>query len=239
MKIALSLLFFFNSFCSLANPDSLDSEKKPWAFHGFMMLTNNGISPVPAFSLGKPALMNTFFISKGRFTYSPEFNFALNAKPWVVNQWLRYRVNHKSMTYQTGLNLSLFFINNNKTEIQELSRYLAYEGLISKAFNKNTSLTFATWLSKGLDVNSIKNGIFMSLMANFEHIKLLKKLDLGLRPNVFYLKNKAPFSGLFVSAMATLTPNKSPLSLFGQYVQPIESEPKMKSNKNFGLLYKF
>lgn len=229
----------------MANTDSLHSEKKPWTFHGFMMLTNNGISPVPAFSLGKPALMNTFFISKGRFTYSPEFNFALNAKPWVVNQWLRYRVNHKSMTYQTGLNLSLFFSNkkemyqNKEIDTQQLSRYLALEGLISKAFNKNTSLTFATWLSKGLDPISIKNGIFISLMANFEHIKLLKKLDLGLRPNVFYLKNKAPFSGLFVSAMATLTPNKSPLSLFGQYVQPIESEPKMKSNKNFGLLYKF
>jgi hypothetical protein len=239
MKIALSLLFFINSYCSFANTDSLTMAKKPWTFHGFMMLTNNGISPVPAFSLGKAASMNTFFINKGRFSYSPEFNFALNAKPWVVNQWLRYRINHKSISYQTGINLSLFFINNKNTEIQELSRYLAYEGLISKAFNKNTSLTFATWLSKGLDVNSIKNGIFMSLNASFEHIKLGKKLDLGLRPNLFYLENKAPFKGTFISMMATLTPSKSPIGIFGQYVQPLKSEPKSKSNQNFGILFRF
>ena len=69
----------------------LDSLKTPLTIHGNIQLTNNAISPVPSFSLGKPALLTTLYLQKGRFSFSPEFNFDLQAKPWSVNTWLRYQ----------------------------------------------------------------------------------------------------------------------------------------------------
>jgi hypothetical protein len=35
--------------------------------------------------------MNTLFIRKGGFTFSPEFNYGSDGKPWTVNQWFRYQ----------------------------------------------------------------------------------------------------------------------------------------------------
>ena len=108
MKHFFTVLFMQISFLLLSQ--TVDSTKKVWQFHGNIQVNNNGISPVPAFSLGKPALMTSLFLTKGRFTYSPEFNYGSDGKPWVVNQWFRYQWTQGKWAYRTGLNFSLFFL---------------------------------------------------------------------------------------------------------------------------------
>ena len=138
MKVFITALFLISSFLLSAQTDST---KKVWQFHGNIQVNNNGISPVPAFSLGKPALMATLFIKKGGFTYSPEFNYGADGKPWVVNNWFRYEWRQGNLTYRTGLNFALFFgretvLRDNKSVvIARLNQYTALEGGLTYKFS--------------------------------------------------------------------------------------------------------
>lgn len=214
-----------------------DSTKKTWQFHGLIQVNNNGISPVPAFSLGKPALMTSFFVQKGGFTFSPEFNYGLDGKPWVVNQWLRFQKQHGRFLLRTGANMSLFF-GRVDSEIK-LNQYLALEGFVSYRMSDRSSLNLLYWNSHGLDPMAVKSGHFLSLSANISKIPVTKTLLLELRPNLFYLQNTIPFKGLFVSAITSISHKKYPVSIFAQAVQPISVKPTTNFNWNYGLNYIF
>lgn len=236
MKFFYCILFSFLSINTFAN-SLADSTKKTWQFHGVIQVNNNGISPVPAFSLGKPALMSTFFIQKGGFSFSPEFNYALDGKPWVVNQWLRYQKTQNRLTFRTGGNMSLFFRRDN-SEVK-LNQYLALEGFVSYRMSDRSSLNLLYWNSHGLDPTAVKSGHFLSLSANISKIHVSKSLLVDLRPNLFYLTNTIPFKGLFVSAITSISHKKYPVSIFIQAVQPISTKPVSNFNWNYGLNYIF
>jgi hypothetical protein len=242
MKFLSTLLFLHATFFLLAQADST---KKAWQFHGNIQVNNNGISPVPAFSLGKPALMTSLFLSKGRFTYSPELNYGSDGKPWVANQWFRYQWTQGKLTYRTGINMSLFFLrekivkDNKPIEIAKLNQYTALEGGLSYKLSDKNSLSMTYWNSYGLDYGSVKSGHFVMLSAAFTQIPMSKSLFLHLRPNLFYLNNKVPFEGLFMSAIVSISHKKYPFSLSTQGVKPIWVAQKTKSNWNFGLNYTF
>jgi hypothetical protein len=236
MKITFTFLLLHISTFLLANINA-DSTKKTWQFHGVIQVNNNGISPVPAFSLGRPALMTTFFVRKGGFSFSPEYNYALDGKPWVVNQWLRYQTQHQRFTFRTGANMSLFFSRNQPN--MKLNQYLALEGAMGYQLSKKSTLNLVYWYSKGLDETAVKSGHFVSLSASISKIPVSKSLFLELRPNVFYLTNKIPFKGLFVSAITSIAHKKLPVSVFFQAVQPIKVNPTTPFNWNYGINYIF
>jgi aryl-alcohol dehydrogenase-like predicted oxidoreductase len=50
----------------------------------FSQVTNNGISLVQTFSLGKPAAIVTLSIGKGKLSFEPDLRFSLKEKPWIV-----------------------------------------------------------------------------------------------------------------------------------------------------------
>jgi hypothetical protein len=216
-----------------------------WHFNGAIQLNNNGISPVPAFSLGKPALMSALFVRKGGFTYSPEFNYGSDGKPWVINNWLRYQWQKGRMAYRAGVNLSMFFgretiQQNNKSVINaKLNQYGVLEGGIGYQVSEKTSINLMYWNSYGLDEGSVKTGHFISLSATITKIALSKTLQLQLRPNVFYINNSVPFEGFFVSGIASISYKKFPFLPFIQGVQPIWAKPSSKPNWNYGVNYIF
>jgi hypothetical protein len=192
MKLIFTTVFLIYSFLLLAQTDST---KKAWQFHSIIQVNNNGIAPVPAFSLGKPALMTSLFVSKGGFTYSPELNYGLDGKPWAINHWLRYQWTQGKLTYRTGASLSLFFLretiikDSKELEITKINQYAALEGGVNYKFSDKNSLGLTYWKSYGFDYGSIKSGDFLMLSAAFTQIPLSKSLFLNLNPNLFYLKN--------------------------------------------------
>jgi hypothetical protein len=242
MKVFFTTALLVSSFLVSAQTDST---KKVWQFHGNIQVNNNGISPVPAFSLGKPALMATLFVKKGGFTYSPEFNYGADGKPWVMNQWFRYQWTRGNWAYRAGLNFSLFFgrekvLRDNKTAIiAKLNQYTALEGGLSYKLSDKNSLGLTYWNSYGLDYGSVKSGHFVMLSAAFTQIPLSKSLFLHLRPNLFYLNNKIPYEGLFASAIVSVSHKKYPFSIFTQGVKPLWVAQTTKSNWNYGLNYTF
>lgn len=52
-------------------------------FRGTASITQNGISLIPSFSLGDPALIFDIKMTKGRSSFEPDMRFALEGKPWA------------------------------------------------------------------------------------------------------------------------------------------------------------
>ncbi len=240
MKIHFTLFLILMSFAVFSQVNR-DSTKKTWQFHGNLQVNNNGISPVPAFSLGKPSLMTMFFVNKGKFTFSPEFNYALDGKPWVVNTWLRYQMPVKKIAIRGGINTALFFrrIKVSNAEELRLNQYLALEGAIVYPFLKKNTLQLIYWRSYGLDPTAVKTGNFVSLNASFTKIPLSKSLFVDFRPNLFYIKNQVPYEGFFVSAITNIGYKQSHFNVFMQNVLPIWSKQNAKYSWNFGVNFGF
>jgi len=234
------LIVLLNTWILSSNPDTL---KTPLSIHGNIQLTNNAISPVPSFSLGKPALLTTLYLQKGRFSFSPEFNFDLEAKPWSVNTWLRYQVIHqKNWDFTLGNNFSLFFKKNNpaltKEEFQ-LQRYQAFEFNLGYHFTKMRGVNLMLWKSQSLDEVGIKRGFFMMLVAQMGDLWKGKNIRLGVRPTLFVIDNTAPFTGYFASQISTIYFKKIPFNVSFQTVHPLHTEPETKFNWNLGLNFQF
>jgi len=67
----------------------LDSLKRTRYFSGAISVTNNGISIIPSFSLGKPAAIFIFSMAKRKFSFEPDIRFSLKGKPWSFVFWSR------------------------------------------------------------------------------------------------------------------------------------------------------
>lgn len=72
-------------FVYLIVPTSLLAQKKdsttiPLTFSGSVTVTNNGISLIPAFSLGKPEMLFNFSVTKNRFSFEPQLRYNLEDK---------------------------------------------------------------------------------------------------------------------------------------------------------------
>src|SRR4051812_6824451 len=87
----LLLVISFSSLALFSFSQKIDSTKKLNHLGASVSITNNGIAFVPAFSLGKPAVI--FDMSAGRrLSFDPQFRFALDGKPWsFIFSW-RYKL---------------------------------------------------------------------------------------------------------------------------------------------------
>lgn len=245
MKTSLFTFFLFISLLTFSQEKKDTLQKTPIQVSGNVQLTNNGISPVPAFSLGKPAIMTAFSIKKGNFSFSPTFNYGIDGKPWSSNNWLRVKFPHKKFTFRTGINWSLFFkrtnvTENNRTfEVQRANKYLELEAAVFYKVSDKTTIQAIWWHDEGIDIDAVKFGDFYSISANIDKIQLSKSVNLALRPNLFYLNNAIPFKGTFVSGIAIFSYKNFPLSISVQGVQPIQTQPKSNFSWNLGLNFDF
>ena len=69
LVLVLSML---SHFCDAQKPDS---SKPAFHFGGAALVTNNGISLIPTFSLGKPAVIFDIYMAKRKLSFEPEFRF--------------------------------------------------------------------------------------------------------------------------------------------------------------------
>jgi hypothetical protein len=245
MKHLLHTLFLLIPFTALSQEKKDSTKKMLIKVSGNIQVTNNGISPVPAFSLGKPAIMTVFTIKKGNVSFSPEFNYGIDGKPWSSNNWLRVQFPLKKLTFRTGINWSLFFkrtmvTENNQTfEVQRANKYLETEIAMFYKISEKTSLNFIWWHDNGIDIDAVRYGNFYSISASFNKILNSKTFNLDFRPNFFYLENAIPFEGTFISGIGIISYKNCPFNISVQGVQPIWVKPATDFNWNVGLNWGF
>lgn len=245
-----SLLFFMMLLLSVsysyAHVNS-DTTKVKTTFSGFIQVTNNGISLVPAFSLGDPALMAFFEAKRKRFSYCPQFSFDSEGKPWFSNQWLRFQVVDKpNFSYRSSISYSFLYkpseeVNDGLvTPIIKIDRNVLFEQLFVKAVTAKTVVILAHLHG----MPTVKNGINLDLVTlgtNTKGIKLAKKIAMDVAPSIFYLTYTGDNEGLFTTENINFKHEKFPITLGFQATEPLWMKNLKVKHFNWAvsLLYAF
>ena len=198
-------------------------------FSGAITATNNGISLLPTFSLGKPAAIFDFSIKSKRWSFDPQLRFSLEGKPWSFIYWFRYKV-AKTAKYSLniGAHPSIVFrnisvmINGNNEEIQRAQRFVAGEISQNYRFNKHVNLGFYYLVSPGSIENKTKPTNLITLRSGYNNIELGKEFVAGINSQLIYLFSNGE-EGSYVNATITLAHKKSPVTLSYFYNKPINS----------------
>ena len=220
-----------------------DSTKSRLAVSGSFSINSNGIASIPAFSLGKPALIGSFTLQKNRFSYDPVIAYGLNMRPWIIDNWLHYRLIYTpKFELRTGVDFAMFFSNIDSSDytILQGQQYITAEIAAIIKFTPKNSLSAMYWSDNGQDHGTIK-GHFFNIMYDQTDIEIGRSVLLALNVQVFYLDYTGENDGLFVSPKLASSVRKVPLSLFFQATQPVTSnvEPWPGFKWNIGLGYLF
>ncbi len=224
-----------------------DNVKVVSHFGGAATVTNNGLSFIPTFSLGKPAAIFDLSMGRKRVSFDPQFRFALDGKPWSFIFWWRYkaiRTNNISLTI--GAHPAVMFktvstTNNGVSEeIIVAQHFLAAEVAPNYFLNKNVSIGIYYLYSRGLQPDGVQNTNFFTLNCNLSHIKLPKEFYLKFTPQFYYLKMDKPDGFYFTSAL-TLAHQKWPISISSVINKVIQTD--ITASKDFvwnvSIIYSF
>jgi hypothetical protein len=242
MRITFCLLFllFFSLGYSTEKTDSTRSKLK---ISGNLSLNSNGIAPIPAFSLGKPALIAAFTLQKRRFSYDPQIAFGLDMRPWIIDNWVHYRLIYKpKFELRTGVDFSMFFdeYDTGDYTILQGQQYIAFELAGIFRFTPKSILSLMYWSDNGQDHGTIK-GNFYNIVYDRNDIEIGENVLFSASLQLFYIDYTGDNDGLFVSPRIASSLKKIPLSLFFQAIQPLTSniEPYPGFRWNAGLAYLF
>ncbi len=171
------LLFTFLLAVHVSFSQEVDSIKVLSHFSGSAAVTNNGISIVPSFSLGKPAVIFNLSMGKNRFSFDPDLRFSLAGKPWSFLFWGRYKLADSGrFQMSAGTHLGLNFktsvlpINGDTSETTVTRRYLAGELFPRYLLTKNISIGIYYLYSHGLDAGTIGNTNFLTFQTGFSKL---------------------------------------------------------------------
>ncbi len=197
---------------------SSDSVTKIAHFGGTITATQNGISLIPSFSLGKPAVMFDLNVGNKKLTFEPFFRFGTNGKPWSFIFWWRYKaVNSEKFKMSIGAHPSFVFrtlpvtTNGTTVNVIQANRYVAGDFTPTYILSKNISVGVYYLYSHGLDKTSVQNTHFLTLNSNFSNIHLAGKIFAKFIPQVYYLHQDAK-DGFYFTYSLTLGRKNFPLS---------------------------
>jgi len=222
-----------------------DSTKIPFRAGGAVLVTNNGISLIPTFSLGEPAVLFNLYAAKGRLSFEPDIRFSFKGKPWSFLFWFRYRlVESQKFRVLVGIHPAFNFktvINPiDSSEMIATRRFLAGELSPNYFITKDISVGIYYLGSRGFDPGTPRTTHFLTLNSNISNIKLFAQLYMRFSPQVYYLKQNDD-EGYFATATVALARRKFPLSILGIFNKTIESH--IHGSKDFlwslSLVYSF
>tara|TARA_R110000868_G_scaffold111539_1_gene301108 strand:+ start:1300 stop:2046 length:747 start_codon:yes stop_codon:yes gene_type:complete len=187
-------------------------------FKGTASVTHNGVSLVPSFSLGDPALIFDLKFKKGKFSFEPDMRFALEGKPWTMLFWFRYKaVEKERFSLRVGAHPALNFrtvsvIRNGQTEeLLESRRYIAAEVVPNYNISKSFSVGLYYLHGRGFD-EGIKETNFLVLNATLKQIPISETFFFNVTPQVYYLTTD-DLTGYYAAGFLTLGKKDFPFSV--------------------------
>lgn len=244
--LGIPLFLLLIHFTHSAFSQQADSAHTKVNVHGAMTITNNGISVIPTFILGKPATIFDLVVGKKRFSFEPQFRFAIeDAKPWSFIFWLRYKLiqtekfkmgigGHPSTVFSATTAL----VNGVSKDLITVKRYLASELTPTYIISKNVNVGVYYLYSHGL-ADATKNTNFVALSSSFSNIKIAPELSLKLTPQVYYLQMDTN-DGFYATSAFTLTKKDFPVAISSVVNKKIQSSiPSEDFVWNVSLIYAF
>jgi hypothetical protein len=241
MRKSFCALFIFIYIVSYSQ-DKADSSKTKLKAFASVSLNSNGIASIPAFSLGKPAVIASLSLVKNRFSYDPTLAYGFNMKPWFIDNWLHYKIISKpSWELRTGFNISSFFSEyqlEGGESILQGQRYFAFELAALYKLSPKSSLTFMYWNDNGYEPGSI-SGHFFNLIGERTDIKIGNSVLMAVNFQLFYINYDGNNDGLFITPKISTGLRDMPFTLFFQATQVISSNvsPWPGFKWNIGISY--
>lgn len=245
LKSLLGLIFQL-TFTALVSAQETDSTKQVGHLHGAVSATNNGISLLPAFSLGRPAWIFDMNVGKKRLSFEPQLRFAITGRPWSFVFWWRYKIitnekfnlrvgAHPAFTFQRDS----YLLNGAPTVLMVSRQYAAGEIVPVYTVAKNISVGLYYLQAHGFQPEGTQNTYFFATTASFQKIRLADKLLLGASPQLYYLQMDAQ-RGYYVSSTFSLAYGEFPLSLQSIVSTAFKTELAGKESIwNLSLVYAF
>lgn len=209
---------------------------------GRVIVANTGFAPVPAFSFDSPIVMAFGSISKKRFLYEPDLSAGFNGKPWMINNWFRYKlVQQQRTTWRIGVNPSLFFKQDQMMSGEgaiHVQRSFVSELAVDRKFTGQWMLSMSYQYVRGIDPGTLK-GSFMAATLTTPSLRLYKKLSLNLKPQVIFFDFNHNLGGALFSTTVLTTHERIPVGFYFQGVVPLWLKFESGFKWNFGLVYIF
>ena len=248
-KATLAAIFYIISFSSFSQ--NTDSTKSISHFSGVITATNNGISLIPSFSLGRPAVLFDLSLGKGRLSFDPLIRFGMDGKPWAFIFWCHYKlVTNKKFTLNVGAHPSFIFreinisLNGVPNDYMTTQRYFAWETTPTYILSKKVSLAFNYLGSHGLTKDIVQYTHFVAVRGIFSNLGLSNQLNLTFIPQAYFLKLDKN-QGTYVNATVILTKKNFPISLSSIVSKAIKTDIIGKDfiwnvalNYNFNQIYR-
>lgn len=205
----------------------------PKVYHisGSALVTNNGISLLPMFNLGKPATILDLSIGNDRISYEQQLRFSLAGKPWSFIFWTRWKaITAKKFRLNIGANTSVAFRNavvydraGVAKDVLNPQQFIASEWVPNYQLSDHVAIGAYYLVSHGLSVGANKWTNFITLNSTISNIALGKGTFLRLYPQVYYL-NIDHVEGFYTTATITLTNKNLPLTISSIVNRKIKSD---------------
>lgn len=199
----------------------VDSTRSRFVVEGLFTVTNKGISTIPSFTLGKPAVLLNVSVARNGFAFEPELRYGLDGKPWSFLFWGRYRLNRDRFHLTIGEHPSVNFktitvsANQTQTEVIEARRFMAGELYPSYSVSKTVAVGAYYLYSHGFEPDVAKNTHFLALRTTLSNIAHADGYFVRFVPQVYYLKQDAE-DGFYGNSVLTLGRKDIPLSIAAQ-----------------------
>ena len=240
------IFLLFSQIPHLLFSQQKDSAQVNIQVHGAITATNNGVSVIPTFNLGKPATIFDLVVRKNRFSFEPQFRFAIeDFKPWSFIFWLRYKI-AETPKFKMGIgahpstvfNTTVITSNGITKDAITVRRFWAGELTPTYFISKKVNIGVYYLYSRGL-AEATKNTNFVALSANFSNIKLGSDYFMKVSPQLYYLQMDAN-DGYYATSSFTIANRKFPLSISSIINKKIKSSITSKDFIwNISLIYSF
>lgn len=210
-------------------------------------MTNNGFSIIPAFSLGKPAVLMDMAMGSKRLSFEPQFRFALEGRPWSFSFIYRYKAIDRAKFQLTfggfipGLNFVTRRVQVNGTdqEVSVVRRFLIGEISPKYILTKNTSIAFQYLYVHGFDKDAPQSSNFFSLRGSLTNIRISGTVFMDISPQLYYLVVDSD-EGVYTNATITIGIKDLPILISSIVNKAIQSSIVARDfDWNISLIFNF
>lgn len=230
VTIATALFFSAVQATSLdtVNTAQSDTTYANWFANHKFTGTNNGISIVPAFSLGRPALMyqGAFMQSSGKVRLEPEIRMSYDGEPWSTLLWARYilpkagkwqftAASHYALLFAPEEN----YINGVLTRSYSANRYLGFQATAGRPLTEKVNLSAFSLVAIGWFKGASPRPVQLHSVGLGLPSAKVGKFNVHVVPQVYYL-DLAAEKGVFYAANWSISKASSHWAAEGMISQP-------------------
>jgi hypothetical protein len=227
--VALALLVWAGLATSAHAQDPAGASR-PVQVTGAVNVNSQGISTVPALTLGRPAAIFDLAVRKGDVSFEPQFRFALDGTPWSFLLWGRYRaVQGERFRLTVGGHPAYSFrarpavVDGRTRDVIDVRRYFAAEATPTWVLTRRTSAGAYYLYSRGVDPGAPRHTHLIAARTYVASVPVFRDYVVQAAPQVYYLRTNGQ-DGTYFSASASIGPRGAPWSITTIVNQPIRSE---------------